>query len=249
MAGPESTATGSRHQTGRKRARADMGSFQFQDSPGNKRECGGQEGSCNADRTLVGVLRKIGLRRAAPRHIPYTMTQTTRIMVIGLVLSGWLGLARGEEGYYRAVEDFKPVKGEGVAEYYVEAKMVDPEEHGLAVNPKRFGEGMAGGEMVYAGPEGIFDVELVAVAEEDGESVYELEVGGKKLGERVNPETAEKRRVVRHRWAGVKLKPGDRIRVWFGGRTNGKIPEGDGTAWSRGRWRGLEIKAAPGSAG
>lgn len=143
---------------------------------------------------------------------------------------------------YPAV-DFRPVT-DGFVASYAENRAPDADTHGLAVNPKNAGDRFAAAEIVYEGPAGTFDLRLTAVAEEDGESVYELVVAGKNLGRRTNPTVTEKRVVTVHTWSRVSLAPGMRLRVLFAGRSNGRYPEGDGFAWSRGRWRALELVPA-----
>jgi len=143
---------------------------------------------------------------------------------------------------FSAVRDFQPVKDAGFADYYAETKSSDPAVHGVAIQTPRHLDRAAAAELVYSGPAGTFDVTLISVAEEDGESVYQLVVAGEGLGERQNPPQAGKRTAARHHWKNVTLAPGACIRVVFAGRTNGKIPEGSSTAWSRGRWRALLIE-------
>lgn len=161
-----------------------------------------------------------------------------------LALSG----ATGEARTFSALRDFQPVRESPFVGYYTETKSSDPAEHGVAIQTPRHHDRPAAADFVYPGPAGTFDLRLLAVAEEDGESVYRLFVGGQDLGERRNAPQTGKRTGVSHSWQDVALRAGTRIRVVFAGHTNGKIPEGDTTAWSRGRWRGLVIAAPPASA-
>lgn len=84
------------------------------------------------------------------------------------------------------------------------------------------------GGTIFQGEAGLYSVRLHAVAEEDGESVYELIVDGRNLGRRTNPRVAEKRVPTTHAWTEVRLAPGMRLRVLFAGRSNGTLPRRGG---------------------
>lgn len=146
---------------------------------------------------------------------------------------------------FRAVGAFTPAADAAFAPYYEQKASAKPEEHGVAIDTVRHAGRPAAADLIYAGPAGRFVLELTAVAEEDGESTYRIELAGRGLETRRNPPVTEKRVPVPHRWGPVDLQPGDRIRVVFAGATNGKIPEGNGTAWARGRWRALTLIPAP----
>lgn len=145
----------------------------------------------------------------------------------------------------RATEAFSPVSEPEFAPYYAENRSADRKEHGLAINTVRYGAQHSAAEVRFGGMPGIYDLVLWAVAEEDGESRYQIVLNDRPLELRINPESSQKRLPVPHRWKSISLAVGDRIRVIFQGHSNGRIPEGEGFAWSRGRWRALEIVAAP----
>jgi hypothetical protein len=134
---------------------------------------------------------------------------------------------------------------EAYVEYYTETRAENVSEHGVAIRTPLHRDRPAAAEIIYHGPTGRYDLVLLAVAEEDGESRYRIIIGDRELDERRNPPQTGKREGTLHRWPGIALEPGVRIRVIFAGHTNGKIPEGDGTAWSRGRWRSLAIEPSP----
>jgi hypothetical protein len=147
---------------------------------------------------------------------------------------------------WHATTHFTAVEEPALARAYHETKAADPSLHGFAVDPMQFQDRFGAAEVRFNGPAATYTLILLAVAEEDGESVYRLAINGVDLPPRVNPTTAEKRKPVRHRWSGIALRPGDQIRVYFSGRSNRKIPERGGFAWSRGRWRLLEaFREAP----
>ncbi len=86
---------------------------------------------------------------------------------------------------------------------------------------------------------GTYNVKLVTLTETDGESEYRVSVKGKLLGEAKNPESNSDYTETVFDLGTVALEPNDEIKVEFNAVTNGKIPENDETAYSRGRWRGL----------
>jgi len=87
---------------------------------------------------------------------------------------------------------------------------------------------------------------LNTLAELDGESEYRIAINGTTLkGTFKNPFIYGTGKPdyfpASHIWKKVTLKNGDKIRVEFSSETNKKIPEGNITAYSRGRWVSLEI--------
>lgn len=173
-------------------------------------------------------LRQSSLRRASGR------------LVVVAALTATVLLHAAEVRRLLAVRDFQPVAGE-FPPWQRETRDADASVHGLAVNPKIAQDRFAAAETIFQGEAGLYSVRLHAVAEEDGESVYELIVDGRNLGRRTNPRVAEKRVPTTHAWTEVRLAPGMRLRVLFAGRSNGRYPEGEAFAWSRGRWRSIEI--------
>lgn len=57
----------------------------------------------------------------------------------------------------------------------------------------------------------------------------------------INPEANRDYEAVTHTWPRVKLNLNDSIAVEARTHTNGRVPERSGTAWARGRWRGILI--------
>ena len=92
----------------------------------------------------------------------------------------------------------------------------------------------------FAGADGTYDITITTLTELDGESSYRLRVGGVLVpGTYQNPETTTDYAPSTYTWADVSVKNGDAIQVEFDSHTNGKIPEGTTTAYSRGRWTQL----------
>ena len=135
-----------------------------------------------------------------------------------------------------AVNDFKfVVSGEFVRGYKDNARKA------MAINAAEHKDKFAAAESTFGGKTGTYDLVLNALTETDGESSYRLFVAGQKVGEATNPETEKDYQVAPHRFNGVALTKGDSIRVEFNSASNGKIPEGNAFAFSRGRWKSIRI--------
>jgi hypothetical protein len=135
-----------------------------------------------------------------------------------------------------AMQDFKFVVGDGFVQGYK-----DNGRKALAINAAKHQNKFAAAEGKYKGKPGKYDLVLNALTETDGESTYRVLIAGKKVGEATNPETTKDYKVATHRFNGVELQTGDMIRVEFSTASNGKIPEGDAFAFSRGRWRSVQL--------
>lgn len=136
----------------------------------------------------------------------------------------------------KAMRDFEFVIGDGFVQGYK-----DEERQAFAINAAQHQNKYAAAESTFKGKSGTYDLVLNALTETDGESSYRVFVGGKKVGEATNPETSKDYKVAPHRFGGIAVKTGDTIRVEFNSASNGKIPEGDGFAFSRGRWRSVQL--------
>jgi hypothetical protein len=83
------------------------------------------------------------------------------------------------------------------------------------------------------------NVILVTLGEIDGESPYKVLLNDKEIGSFTNREATTDYQENYFDLGSLTLKPGDIITVQAKAVTNGKIPENGGTAYARGRWRGL----------
>lgn len=135
-----------------------------------------------------------------------------------------------------ALEDFERTKVEGFVPYYK-----DKNAGALAIDAATYPGQFAAAETQWDGPSGTYDPTIVTVPEEDGESTYRMFVNGTPVGEFTNPETDEAFAQATHTWSDIELSTGDTIRITSNPHSNGKIPEGDGYAYSRGRWKHLVI--------
>ena len=101
-----------------------------------------------------------------------------------------------------------------------------------------------------------YDVTIETVAEEDGESAFQLVINGEVQGEFTNPVTDDTPGVgdmdgVRHTWERIPIREGDRVEVYAKAHSNLTLIEGaacrtwrDTYAWARGRWLSLQLEAS-----
>jgi hypothetical protein len=93
----------------------------------------------------------------------------------------------------------------------------------------------------FAGRAGTYDITLTTLLETDGESPYEVLVNGVVVGSVTNSTTSTDYALENHVFSEITIPSGATISVRSKAVTNGLIPEGDGTAYSRGRWRQIEF--------
>eukprot|EP01061_Rhynchopus_euleeides_P017517 TRINITY_DN2911_c0_g1_i11.p1 TRINITY_DN2911_c0_g1~~TRINITY_DN2911_c0_g1_i11.p1 ORF type:complete len:1566 (+),score=363.64 TRINITY_DN2911_c0_g1_i11:508-4698(+) len=130
-----------------------------------------------------------------------------------------------------ATSAFEQLSVAGFAPAYV-----DGGRKAVAIDAARHKGKFAAASTTFSGPTGVYDVVLGTLTETDGESSYRVAVNGKKLSLKQNPETSTDYTAHKLEWRRVQVSTGDRIQIEFSSHTNGKIPEGSGTAYSRGRW-------------
>jgi len=167
-------------------------------------------------------------------------TRFIRLFILLPCLAGsWSSGAIADTRTYQATTDF-PVLDAGAVPYYSEA----PGRPSLAINAaiESYRDVFARATVVYDGTEGVHDFTLVALAELDGEADYQLLINGVVVGTATNPEVEFDYTVVRHSFPDINVPAGAVLAVESLANTNGKIPEGDGTAFARGRWTTLELK-------
>lgn len=96
--------------------------------------------------------------------------------------------------------------------------------------------------VAFAAEAGVFDVSLVSLQEIDGECDYQVYVNDVLIAEFVNDRTETDYLEQQHTVSGISIPAGATLVVAARADTNGLIPEGDGTAWARGRWRRLTLE-------
>ena len=134
----------------------------------------------------------------------------------------------------KAIEDFDNISVEGFAPAYK-----DGARKAVAIDAAQYKGQSAAATYTFDHPAGQYDITLKTLLETDGESRYRLKVGDNYLCEFKNPSTEKDYTPSGQTWRNIQVKKGDLIQVEFSSDTNGKIPEGDGTAFSRGRWTTL----------
>lgn len=117
----------------------------------------------------------------------------------------------------------------------------DHARNAMAVNSVKYPDQYAASEMISNYPDGLYDMSLTSLTETDGESSYQLWINDKMIGQFQNPESEIDYQEYSYEWKSVSINKGDVIRVASIAHTNGKVPEKDGTAYARGRWRSLSL--------
>lgn len=118
----------------------------------------------------------------------------------------------------------------------------DNDRSAIAVNSVEYETEWAGAKTNFTGTSGTYDITLTTLTEIDGESSYRLRVGGNLVGTYKNPESNTDYAPSTKTWTGVSVNDGDVVQVECQAHTNGKIPEGGGTAYARGRWTQVDFK-------
>ena len=135
-----------------------------------------------------------------------------------------------------AFEDFSPIERTGYVPFYKEKR-----HQALAVNAAEYPAEFALASHTVKNKKGKYNIEINTLSEIDGESTYRILINGKLVSEVQNKPSEEDWTVQTFNCGTVRLKPGDIISVAFNSHTNGKIPEGETTAYARGRWTGIKI--------
>lgn len=132
---------------------------------------------------------------------------------------------------YNALTDFPQIDIQGFVPAYK-----DDTRGALAVNAAQYKDQFAAARMTFQGDSGRYDITVRTLLETDGESTYRLVVGGNLVGTFTNPETNTDYTAYSYKFSDVVVDQGAMIQVEFNTATNGKIPDGNTTAYSRGRW-------------
>ncbi|MEM9987693.1 MAG: hypothetical protein AAF804_21600 [Bacteroidota bacterium] len=111
----------------------------------------------------------------------------------------------------------------------------------LSVNASKYKDEFAAVRGTFPGETGRYDVQISTLKEFDGESTYRIRVDGKLVGTYQNPRTdkAGDFSPSDTTFQRVRVKKNAIIQVEFNSHSNGLIPEGNSTAYSRGRWSSL----------
>ncbi len=135
-----------------------------------------------------------------------------------------------------ALEDFSlPEKPDYAPAYH------HKERNALAIDAAKYKDQYAIAEYIFKGEHGVYDLELTSLQETDGESTYVLFIDDERVTEVTNNPTTTDYEAQIHDLGKINLRPGQRIGIAFNSHSNGKIPEGEAFAFSRGRWTGLKL--------
>jgi len=136
-----------------------------------------------------------------------------------------------------ATTDFTDILGGG-APYYV-----DKTRGALAINASREADRgkFARASIIHSSGAGNYDVTIAALQELDGESTYRLLVDGVIVGTATNAPTTQDYTPQNHTFSNISIPAESTISVESNSVTNGQIPEGNGTAYARGRWTTLTL--------
>lgn len=135
-----------------------------------------------------------------------------------------------------AINDFKPSDNKVFIPFYI-----DSVQSALAIDASQYKDKFSRATYIFSNKSGMYDVVIKTLSENDGESTYKLFVNNNQVGAVQNEPMAKNYVEQSLSFGKVKLTKGDTIDVAFNAHTNGKIPENESTAYSRGRWTKLEL--------
>lgn len=159
-------------------------------------------------------------------------------LLLGLPLSGLPIYTHAQSFELQAISDFTN-RDSGAVPYYLEI-----ERNSLAINAANpdYRNLFARAEHEYLGPDGLYDITIHALGEIDGDGTYRLSVNDIVQGVSVNPPVTEDYTVIEHTFTGIALTAPVTIAIESNAVSNNMIPEGDGYAFARGRWRAVTIE-------
>ncbi|WP_222861326.1 hypothetical protein [Seonamhaeicola marinus] len=135
-----------------------------------------------------------------------------------------------------ATKDFPIIKIPGYAKPYI-----DPHRTAMAIDASKHQNVYAASKVRLNAPKGLYYITLTTLNEIDGESSYKLFVDGKLIGEVNNKSSHKDYTPQKHSFRNVRLNATSDIQIAFNSHSNGKVPEGNTFAFSRGRWTKLNF--------
>ena len=120
---------------------------------------------------------------------------------------------------------------------------VDTYRDVLAINAGNpaYRDAYAQAALTWTGATGTYDLRLETLGEVDGNSDYRVWVGNQMVGVALNIPTEIDYAPEYFIFRDVVLSKGCTITVEAAARSNDKIPEGNGYAYARGRWKSLTV--------
>lgn len=138
--------------------------------------------------------------------------------------------------YLEASKDFSVLNIPGYAAPYK-----DPYRPAMAIDASKHQNTWAASKVRLTAPKGLYYITLTTLGEIDGESSYKLFVDGELIGEVKNKPTNKDYSEQKHSFRNVRLNATSEIQIAFNSHSNGKVPEGNAFAFSRGRWTKLNF--------
>ncbi|WP_298534464.1 T9SS type A sorting domain-containing protein [uncultured Algibacter sp.] len=138
---------------------------------------------------------------------------------------------------FNGVQDFEMSQ---IDPYVISYK--DVGRNAIAVDAVQYKDQFGATQKVFDGPTGNYDITITSLTEEDGESTYRLRISGELVGSFQNPVAITDMAPFTHTFTDVAIKKGDVFQIESNTHSNGTIPEGDGFAWARGRWRSVDFQ-------
>lgn len=117
----------------------------------------------------------------------------------------------------------------------------DEARQAIAVDASQYKGVFGASQYTYTGQSGYYDLGLTTLTELDGESSYRISVGGLLVGEFQNPATDTDYKTYTKTFPYTLIETGDIIQIESSTHSNEKIPEGNGFAFSRGRWKSIQL--------
>lgn len=141
-----------------------------------------------------------------------------------------------------AIEDFHSLSVAGFPKAYI-----DKNRKAIALNAVEHKGVYTAINYVFDGESNNYDLQLNTLCELDGESNYRIAINGQPIeGIKTNPiifgTNQPDYTPASHTWEKIELSTGDTIRVEASSETNGKVPEGEITAYSRGRFTSIVLQ-------
>jgi len=120
----------------------------------------------------------------------------------------------------------------------------DSTRSALALDAALYKGSFAAANYLFTSPTGFYDLTLTTLKETKGESSYKILVDQKTWAFFQNDPTTEDYILQHHKVKDVYIAEGEVVQVQFNSNSNSKIPEGEGFAFSRGRWTSLRVVPA-----
>ncbi len=117
----------------------------------------------------------------------------------------------------------------------------DEVRQAIGVDASKYKGEFGASQYTYTGKTGYYDLTLTTLTELDGESSYKIKIDGLLVGEFQNPTTDTDYQPYSKTFPYILVRNGDLIQIESSTHSNEKVPEGSGFAFSRGRWKSMEL--------